>query len=356
MKILLIRFSAMGDVAMTVPVVSALAEQHPEADITFLSREAFAPLYCEAPENVHFRGVNLKNYSGFNGLLRLYRELKQEGYDRVVDLHDVLRTRVLRFLFRIGGAKVSRIHKGRLAKWRLTRSWLKRFCQLPTSFERYEAAIRRQGLDIDISHYTLASRIEPLGGSLADLVCRNDRNGETWIGIAPFAKHKGKVYPMSKMMEVLKILSQRPNTRILLFGGGAEESEALAQLERLFSNTVSCAGKLRLEDEMQLMGHLNVMVSMDSANMHIASLMGTPVVSVWGATHPYAGFLGWGQDEDNCVQVDMPCRPCSVFGNKKCRYTGTAEADDGTGKPCAYQCMNGIKPEKIVEIIEKNLD
>ena len=343
MKILLIRFSAMGDVAMTVPVVSALAEQYPDSDITFLSRQAFAPLYTCVPDNVHFRGVDLKQYSGLGGLYRLYRELRQERYDYVVDLHDVLRTKVLRFLFRVGSsARVTHINNGKVAKWRLTRSWFKRAHQLPTSFERYEAAIRRLDFNLDVSQHTLSSRIEPLSGKLAEIVGNSNRNGETWIGIAPFAKHLGKIYPLAQMMEVIKILSSRPNTRVLLFGGGAKESEALAQWEKLFDNTVSCAGRLRLDEEMQIMGHLNVMVSMDSANMHIASLMGTPVVSIWGATHPYAGFLGWGQEEDSCVQVDLPCRPCSVFGNKKCRYN-------------TYDCMHKIKPEKIVEIIDKKL-
>lgn len=74
-----------------------------------------------------------------------------------------------------------------------------------------------------------------------------------------------------------------------------------------------------LREELILMSNLDVMVSMDSANMHLASLTGTPVVSVWGATHPYAGFLGCNQKEENAVQVSMPCRPCSIFGNKPCQ-------------------------------------
>ena len=90
------------------------------------------------------------------------------------------------------------------------------------------------------------------------------------------------------------------------------------------------------------MSHLDVMLSMDSANMHLASLVATPVVSVWGATHPYAGFMGWNQNPENVIQIPLECRPCSIFGQKAC-----LRGD--------YACMNRIAPETIVEQIEKNL-
>ena len=90
------------------------------------------------------------------------------------------------------------------------------------------------------------------------------------------------------------------------------------------------------------MSHLDVMLSMDSSNMHLASLTGTPVVSVWGATHPYAGFMGWGQTEEYAVQIPLDCRPCSVYGQKPC-----LRGD--------YACMRNIAPEAIVEKVEKVL-
>ena len=90
------------------------------------------------------------------------------------------------------------------------------------------------------------------------------------------------------------------------------------------------------------MSYIDVMVSMDSANMHLASLVGTTVVSVWGATHPYAGFMGWNQKEENAVQVTLPCRPCSIFGNKPCRRGD-------------YACLRQIEPSDIIQKIENNL-
>ena len=90
------------------------------------------------------------------------------------------------------------------------------------------------------------------------------------------------------------------------------------------------------------MSHLQVMISMDSANMHLASLVNTPVVSIWGATHPYAGFMGWNQRYENAAQVELDCRPCSIYGNKPC-----LRGD--------YACLKNISPEQIISKVESLL-
>ena len=94
-----------------------------------------------------------------------------------------------------------------------------------------------------------------------------------------------------------------------------------------------------MRGELTFMSTLDIMISMDSANMHLASLVGIPVVSIWGATHPYAGFMGWGQSIDNAIQIDLPCRPCSIYGNKPCMRGD-------------YACLKNISPEQIVEKVE----
>ncbi|KAA6328689.1 hypothetical protein EZS27_022447, partial [termite gut metagenome] len=131
--------------------------------------------------------------------------------------------------------------------------------------------------------------------------------------------------------------------KVFLFGGGKMEQQILDEWVMKYPPVVSMAGKIKMENELILMSLLDVMLSMDSANMHLASLVNTPVVSVWGATHPYAGFMGWNQSAANCVQTDLICRPCSVFGNKKC-----CRGD--------YACLFGIKPETIIEKIQTIID
>jgi len=118
--------------------------------------------------------------------------------------------------------------------------------------------------------------------------------------------------------------------------GSAADAESMTVWKNIYNDIVVAAGKLNLDDELALMAHLDTMISMDSANMHFASLVNVPVVSVWGATHPFTGFMGWNQSINNAAQIELYCRPCSVFGNKPC-YRGD------------HACMNELPPLVVVE-------
>ena len=326
-KILVVRFSALGDVVMTVPIVYALATQYPQHQITVLSRKRMAVYFNHLPENVSFKGIDLNSYKGFSGLLRLYWKLRKEHYDYVADFHDVLRTKVVRFCFWITGTPVQHIFKGRKEKKELTREEGKRKIQLKTSFQRYADVLERLVFPIQ-QNYKAWKHPRP-----------SNLEQENWIGIAPFAAHTGKVYPLDKMKEITRALTSNPKNKVYLFGGGEKEQKICQGWENEIPGTISVIGKLNQDEELNLISQLDVMVSMDSANMHMASLVGTPVVSIWGATHPFAGFMGWGQDPNNAIQLDMDCRPCSIFGNKPCKRGD-------------YACLNGISPKQVLEHIE----
>lgn len=337
-KILIIRFSAIGDVAMTIPIVYSLANQYPQHQITVLSRNNMAALFKELPSNVVFHGVDLKNeHKGFAGLRKLYQQIKGDEFDYIADFHDVLRTKFLRACFWLNGKKVAHIDKGRSGKKALTRPNNKKKEQQLTSFQRYANVLRQLGLPVLLRFSSIYG--EEKGNIRSLLPLTGEKEELHWIGIAPFATHPGKIYPQEKMEEVVKQLSSNAQNRIFLFGGGAKEIDILSAWAEKYPSTVCIAGKLKWDTELALMSHLDVMVSMDSGNMHLASLVHTPVVSVWGATHPFAGFMGWGQSEENAVQIDLPCRPCSVFGNKPCYRND-------------YACLNRITPGTIVERIE----
>ena len=334
MKLLVMRFSALGDVAMTVPVIDSLARSHPHADITVLTRAHYAPFFRSLPPNAHVRAVDLHAYRGPWGLCRLSRELKREGFTHIVDLHDVLRTKWIRGYFRLRGVPVVVIDKGRKEKRRLTRRRSKQLIPLPTTFERYRRTLSRLGLSFEPSFCS----IFPGGrADLSPLLPMVGKKGTTrWVGIAPFAKHKGKVYPYIQMERIISRLRHVGEVRIFLFGGGRQEKKTAELWASTYRGVTSVVGCVSMEQELALMSHMDVMLTMDSGNMHLASLVGVPVVSVWGATHPYAGFLGWGQTPSNAVQADLRCRPCSVYGQKPC-FRGD------------YACMRRIPPEEIME-------
>lgn len=336
-KILIIRFSALGDVAMTVPIVHALATSNPTLDITVLSRSMCQPLFAHLPDNVHFSVADLHGkHKGIQGLNVLLKDLDYRSFDYVADFHNVLRSKWLRWKFFQAGKKVAAIDKGRNGKWILTRKRCKRRVQQKTSFDRYADVLAKLGFAVQS---TFTSVFDGIPNPTTKWTKSADDN---WIGIAPFAKHIGKIYPIDKMEQVVKLLSQQDNTTLFFFGAGNSERTVLEDWGKRYKNSVSLAGKSNLTKDLEVMNQLDVMVSMDSANMHLASLTGTPVVSIWGATHPYAGFLGWKQKEENAVQLDLKCRPCSVFGNKPC-HRGD------------YACLNNITPEMIVERINANL-
>lgn len=305
---------------MTAPVFREFLEQNPEVEIVMVSRKNFEGLFTDIP-NVIFKGVNLDDYKGIFGLNRMANELiKEFRPDAVANLHDVIRTKVLDRIYRRKGLKVFKINKGKEEKEHLTDIWNLNKVQLKKTVERYADVFREMGYQVELSH-----QLRPIPG---------EKSG---IGFAPFAQHRGKMLPLEKSYELVRILAQKHP--VYFFGGGKTETETLEKWEQEIPNTISLAGKLSLTEELKKISELELMISMDSANMHLASLVGTRCVSVWGQTHPYAGFLGFGQSEDDVVQVkDLTCRPCSVFGDKEC-YRGD------------WACLEELSVQKIAEKI-----
>ena len=342
--ILVIRFSALGDVAMAVPVVYSLAKQHPDIRITVLSKNMARPLFENLAPNVGFMGADLKReYRGIRGLNALYRRLTAKQFTAIADLHNVLRSEFLRMRFNMGNCKVAHINKHRKGRRKLTANNNRQLSQQPTTFQNYVEVFERLGYSINIQ---FTSIFPPEGGNLNALpATMNAKNaGEQWIGIAPFAAHEGKIYPTPLMHQVVAQLTQQhPQARIFLFGRGEKEDKYFTEWCKEFSACTHVGRHIdSMDKELILMSHLEVMLSMDSANMHLASLTGIPVVSVWGATHPLAGFMGWNQSKNNAIQANLDCRPCSIFGQKPCKRGD-------------YACLNQIKPETIVEKINSLL-
>ncbi len=340
--ILIMRFSAMGDVAMTVPVVYSLAKQYPTVRITVLSRPFARPFFENLAPNVGFMEADIKGeYKGIKGLNALYRRLIAKQFTAIADLHSVLRSDYLRMRFNLANFRVAHIDKHRKGKRKLVSTNGKKMEQQPSSFQNYADVFAQLGYPVHLDFES----IFPQGGGNLDLlpasVTEDTAERPLWIGIAPFAAHAGKIYPPQLMEKVIQgIIHKHSHSRIFLFGGGATETPTLNEWAEKFPQVINASAQLHgLSEELILMSHLTVMVSMDSANMHLASLVGTPVVSIWGATHPYAGFMGWHQDPNNAVQIDLPCRPCSIYGNKPCMRGD-------------FACMKNISPELIIHRID----
>ncbi len=343
-KVLIMRLSALGDVAMTIPVVYSVCRAYPETTFVVLSQKVATQLFIQAPQNLQVVVADVKKrHKGIAGLYRLAKELRGLSIDAVADLHDVLRTKVLRTFFKLWGIPVATIDKGRDEKRQLTARENKKMTPLPSSFERYRAVFTSLGFTLPPDFHSLYGTTGKGDERLFAELTSPKLPGERWIGIAPFAKHKGKIYPEERMKQVVESLSTEPNVKLFLFGAGDKERAILSKWCDRYSTVVSLADKrYGFTIELALISHLDVMVSMDSANMHLASLVATPVVSIWGATHPYCGFLGWKQTDDRVIQLPLSCRPCSVFGDKPCYRHD-------------YACLD-IAPQTIVDRVKQFLE
>ena len=309
LHILVIRLSAMGDVAMTVPVLRALIDQYPNVKLTVLTTQLFKPFFRDLVNTKVFVADVKGVHKGVFGLYKLSKELKLLHINAVADLHNVLRSNILKCFF--SGYNFVQIDKGRKEKKGLVSG--KSFRQLKTTHERYAEVFEKLGFPLDLSGPKFPARVL-LNTNIKSLI-REKSNG--LIGIAPFAAHEGKMYPLDLMKQVVEVLSK--DYQILLFGGGNKEVEALNKMAESYENVINLAGKIDLDEQIDVISNLDVMLSMDSGNAHIAAMLGVKVITIWGVTHPYAGFAPFNQPEDYMLLSDrntFPKIPTSVFGNK----------------------------------------
>ena len=310
----------MGDVAILIPVLRQFLEQQQGVQIDLLTQPIYFPFF-EHIDRVRLLDFDTKGkHKKLRGIYSLYHSIKKNKYGAVLDLHDVLRSRVLTTLLKSNGKKVIRINKGRSEKKRLVKRQSKDLTLLKTSAERYRDVFLKAGFSFELN--TL----------LSNYWNQEKVQHKTGIGIAPFAFHKEKMWPFENTKQVIENLLNDHNEVIYLFGGGLKETAILDQLAN-GSTRIENLAHLKLADQLKHMSGLKVLLSMDSSNMHMASATGCPVISIWQATHPFAGFAGFGQHPDTYVQRDdLACRPCSVFGNKTCHRGDWACQEIGVSK------------------------
>ena len=342
-KIIVFRFSAMGDVSLTVPVIKGVLDQNPDLEITFVTRKFFAPFFYGIPRlNLVFPDFKGR-HKGIFGLYRLYRDLKKSGpFESVVDLHGVIRTKILSYLFKISGIPGFSIDKGRKEKRFLIKSRYIRALKHTTV--RYLETFAAAGFKGQVGKAPF------LKGAKESLVNANrylekiiPKSDKIRIGLAPFATHQPKIWGIQNFMELVTLINTDYEVDFFLFGGGKEEINLLKEFQSYSPNIYLTAGEMELSEELALMSTLDLMISMDSSNMHLASLSGIPTVSIWGGTHPAFGFSALGQPTEYHLQTpasSLKCRPCSVFGNKPCIYT-------------IPRCMEMVNPQEVFDKLVK---
>lgn len=338
----------MGDVVLLVPVIRSLVATYPDIEVTVVTRPKFATFFTDMERVVPFPADVDYTYSGIFGMRELFGKLLRKGnYDVVMDMHDHIRTILLRNLFKIFGVPVVVFDKGRSEKHAFTKKENKRTVPLPHTVERYRLAFEKAGYPLSINKAPYFSITEKVTDQVTEWLQKNNLSKkEKWIGIAPFARHISKIWPLQNYSPVIEQFIQKSPVKFFLFGGGEKDIKFFETLKQKFpDHCVIVAGELKMKQELPLLLQLDLMLCVDSSNMHLASLMGIPLLSVWGGTLPDVGFGPYGKGEESILQIsrdELPCRPCSVYGKETC-YRGD------------FACLNNITPDQVVVRMEKLL-
>jgi len=338
----------MGDVVLLAPVIKSLVASYPDVEVTVVTRPKFASLFTDMERVVPFPADVDYTYSGIFGMRELFGKLlRKGGYDVVMDMHDHIRTILLRNLFKIFGTPVVVFEKGRKEKHGFTKKVNKKVTPLPHTVERYRKAFEKAGYPLTIGPPPYVTIKQTTQDEVTEWLNKNQLvKKEKWIGIAPFAMHTSKIWPVENYRKVIEQLVQKGPVMVFLFGGGKKDLVFFESLKGSFpEQCVIVAGQLKIKQELALMKHLDLMLCVDSSNMHLATLMGIPLLSIWGGTHPDVGFGPYGKDDESIIQVSrelLPCRPCSVYGKEEC-FRGD------------FACLNNITPGEVVGRMEKLL-
>jgi len=338
-KVLIFRFSAMGDVALLVPAVKSFVAANPDIEVTVVTRPKFGPLFFDMERVIVFPADVDYTYTGIFGLRDLCKKLLRKGpYEVVFDMHDHIRTKILRSFFRLFGSRVVVFEKGKKEKNLFTRKENKVTTPLIHTVERYRLAFEKGGYSFPIiqpPYMALGESIQTASGWFG---YKKSIEKSKWIGVAPFAMHKSKIWPVENYKPLFELLIAKEPMKFFLFGGGDKEIQFFESLKQQFPQNVEViAGQLKLRQEIALMQHLDVMLCVDSSNMHMAALANIPLLSIWGGTHTDVGFGPYGKGKESIIEIsreELPCRPCSVYGKEKC-YIGD------------FPCLTRITPEII---------
>ncbi len=329
----------MGDVIMTLPLLRSFARSYPGEDLLFVTKKPYDRFVGDIPGVRVFLSDHHGRHSGLFGLLRVWMDLRSRyNITAVADLHDVLRSKFVRLLFRLGGCRVAVIDKQRLARRRLLKGRMKGV--LRHTVLRYQDVFARAGYPLIMVE---GPWMRPSVEAMAMTATLTESRSRPLLGVAPMARHRLKRWPPDRMAEMLRIVMAEMECTVFLFGS-PDEVKSIEELASTIPGTVPMAGKISLDEEMALISRLDLMLAMDSSNMHLAAMLGVNTVSIWGATHPRAGFSAWGMPEENQIQIPdtvLTCRPCTIYGRGECRRGDLA-------------CLEWLTPEMVAgEILQK---
>jgi lipopolysaccharide heptosyltransferase II len=337
-KILITRFSSMGDIVLTTPVIRALRRKFPDARIDYVTKQEFAELVQTNPHLTNIYPYDSRN--GFTGLRTLGRQLHEQQYDLLVDLHNKLRSRLLQRMIR--PRQTVRFSKHILKRTLLVKTGLNLYTRPITQVpDRYLRPLQAFGVKNDDLGLELFPTEEQYAKVATIFRQHHLTDDELVIGLGPVASFPLKQWPVERFAEVGQELVRRHHARILLFGGPLDISCVEPLTERIPHEPIMLCGQLTMMESAAALQRCALFVGNDTGMIHIAAAMGRKVVDVFGPTVEEFGFYPYNIPAE-VVSKPLPCRPCTHTGKGKCRIT-------------THACMQDIQVEDVVNAVKRLL-
>ncbi|MFN4255636.1 MAG: glycosyltransferase family 9 protein [Saprospiraceae bacterium] len=327
MKILVLRFSSIGDIVLTTPVVRCLKKQL-DAEVHFLTKAAFAPILAANP---HVDRV----FSFQKEVTEVLPDLKNEGYDFVVDLHHNLRSLRVKLVL---GRPARSFDKLNFEKWLLVRMGIDRLPDVHI-VQRYMATVESLGVKYDgagLDFFILPDQEFNLKNAL---ITHNSLLIVPPVAFVIGATHATKRLPTAKIIETCRLI-RRP---VVLLGGKAEAAAGKEIASQAGSHVLDLCGRLSLMQSASVVRQAEIVVTHDTGLMHIAAAFGKKIVSIWGNTVPKFGMYPFYPDGvalNQSIEIQgLACRPCSKIGHDRCPRGH-------------FRCMNDIDPAQIARAVD----
>lgn len=334
-KTLVIRFSSIGDIVLSTPLLRVLRSRFPQSQIDYVTRTEYADLVRFNPNLNVTHGFDVA--AGFAGLRELKKKLRQERYDLVLDLHNSIRSRYLRSMLGVGSIVV--VDKRIKERTLLVKFKKNVYKSMVPVADRYVETVHELGIRTDGMGPELHIPDEILFGISGKMgKLRLDRF-EHIVGLCPFARHATKEWPAERFIEFGMRTAKEPNDALMIFGGTLDRERAKGIVrslsgavgaERVFDLT----GELSLLESAAAMQYCDVIVSNDSGMMHLASAMEKKIVAIFGSTVEEFGFFPQTENSVVLERKGLYCRPCSHIGLQHC--------PEGH-----FRCMNEISVEDV---------
>lgn len=336
-KILIIRFSSLGDVILTTPVISALKTKFPHSRIFFLTKSQYGDVLRTDPRIFSLIQFDpTEKHKGFPGFMRLVFQLRSYDFDLLVDLHANLRSFFVRHLVK------SKI------KLKYNKRWLSRFLMVHCKFFKtksihtvnsYMKVLKKMQINTPEKNPLIFLSRDDEESSKLFLLEQKVEKDDIVVGVHPGARWQTKRWDEGKFKQVCQDLIGRHNCKIMLLGDvGDEELTENISKDMPDAKLIKAVG-LPAGRFMSLIRRCDCLITNDSGPMHMASALQVPVVAIFGPTHPRLGFAPVGS-ENVVLCANVKCSPCSLHGEKRCSMRSRF-------------CMDLLGPEMVVEAVER---